>query len=295
MGFSWRLFPLGSCLFAVAMLVQPSVVSAQTFRFPDDATPTEFQGFVTTAPSSVGTWSCVPGSTHTTHSTWAACCVAGEDCQFFTECNAGTATRMDGSTYVCATNIPNCYTMTIYQSYPSAALSWSAVGCVQPGFNASTVYREIVVGTTPTPSPGSSTISTGTTPSAIPSTPVETGARESANTSQPSSPTSQAWIAGAVIGPVAAVALAAFLAFWLGRRKGRRELEEEIPQSHVGSPDFESATMQSTVSPTTVKSEPAGITAIAELADYRTLELDSLPVNSPNGTRGYEIKREDSW
>ncbi|KAH6851340.1 hypothetical protein B0I37DRAFT_133726 [Chaetomium sp. MPI-CAGE-AT-0009] len=293
MGLSRRLFPLGSCLFVVAILVQLRIVSAQTFRFPEDATPTEFQGFVTSVPGSVGTWSCVPGSTHTTHSTWAACCVAGENCQFFTACNAGTATRIDGSTYVCANNIPNCYTMTIYQSYPSAALSWSAIGCVQPGFDASTVYREIVVGTTTTAPLGSST-GTGTTPSAVPSTPVETGARESANASQPDSPTSQAWIAGAVIGPVVAVALVAFLAFWLGRRKGRKEVKGEIPQSHVDNQDFESATVQGTMSPSTVKSELADITTVAELPDHRTLELDSRPIGS-DGTGGYGNKRGGAW
>lgn len=183
--------------------------------------------------------------------------------------------------------------MTIYQSYPSAALSWSAIGCVQPGFDASTVYREIVVGTTTTAPPESST-GTGTERSAISSTAVETGTRESAtDTPQPVSPASQAWIAGAVIGPVVAIALAAFLAFWFGRRRGRREVQGETPPSHIGNHDFEWATMQSTMSPSTVKSELADITAVAELADHRTIELDSHPVGF-NRAGGYGNKREDS-
>jgi hypothetical protein len=183
--------------------------------------------------------------------------------------------------------------MTIYQSYPSAALSWSAIGCVQPGFDASTVYREIVVVTTTTAPPESST-GTGTERSAISSTAVETGTRESANdTSQPVSPTSQAWIAGAVIGPIVAIALAAFLAFWFGRRRGRREVQGEIPLSDFSNHNFESATMQSTISPSTVKSELADITAVAELPDHRTLELDSHPVRY--NVRWSGSKREDSW
>jgi hypothetical protein len=52
MAFSRNFCPLGRCLFAAAMLVGLRAVSAQTFRFPEDATPTEFQGFVTSAPGS---------------------------------------------------------------------------------------------------------------------------------------------------------------------------------------------------------------------------------------------------
>lgn len=52
MAFSQNFRPLGKCLFVVAMLVGLRAVSAQTFRFPEDATPTEFQGFVTSAPGS---------------------------------------------------------------------------------------------------------------------------------------------------------------------------------------------------------------------------------------------------
>ncbi|KAH6613250.1 hypothetical protein F5144DRAFT_499668 [Chaetomium tenue] len=262
MAFSRDFSSLGRCLFVIAMLVGLRAVSAQTFRFPEDATPTEFQGFVTSAPGS------------------------------------------ESDRFLSATNIPNCYTMTIYQSYPSAALSWSAIGCVQPGFDASTVYREIVVGITTTAPPGSSTgtgtersstaVETGTRGSTISSTAVETSTGEAANASPPDSPSSQAWIAGAVIGPVAAVTLAAFLAFWLGRRKGRREVPGEVPQSDFGNHDFESATMQSTMSPLTVKSELADVTNVAELADHRTVELDSHPVSS-NGAGRYMNKGEGSW
>ncbi|EAQ87048.1 predicted protein [Chaetomium globosum CBS 148.51] len=262
MASSRNLSPLGRCLFVVAMLVELRAVSGQTFRFPKDATPTEFQGFVTSAPGS------------------------------------------ESDRFLSATNIPNCYTMTIYQSYPSAALSWSAIGCVQPGFDASTVYREIVVGTTTTAPPGSSTgtgrersstaVETGTRGSTISSTVVETSTGESSNTWQPDSPASQAWIAGAVIGPVAAVIFAALLAFWLGKRKGRREVPGGVPRSDFGNHDFESATMQSTMSPLTVKSELADITNVAELADHRTVELDSHPVRS-NGTGRYMNKGESSW
>ncbi|KAK4156088.1 hypothetical protein C8A00DRAFT_41360 [Chaetomidium leptoderma] len=242
-------FPLGRCLFAVAVLFDPHVASAQTFKYSEGATPTEFQGFVTTAPG-FG--------------------------------NSGT--------------IPNCYTMTIYQSFPSAAQSWSAIGCAPPGFDASTLYREIVVGATTTPSPGPSTRTTGTAPSGPSSTPAETSAapeptHEPANTPQTNPPTSQAWIAGAVIGPVAAIALAAFLVFWLRRRKAGMEMKGEIPRGYVGDQESESATVQGTSSPPIFKSELADVATVAELADHRPLELDAYPVDS-NGAGGYE---NGSW
>jgi hypothetical protein len=191
--------------------------------------------------------------------------------------------------------IPNCYTMTIYQSFPSAAQSWSAIGCAPPGFGASTVYREIVVGATTTPSPGPSTRSTGTTPvETSVGAPEPTHDDEPANTPQTDPPTSQAWIAGAVIGPVAAIALAIFLLFWLRRRKAGRgdsAVRGGIPQGPpVGDQEFESSTVQSTSSPPPAfKSELSGGVShgtVAELADQRPYELDAYPVDS-NGANGY--------
>ncbi|KAK4032571.1 hypothetical protein C8A01DRAFT_20359 [Parachaetomium inaequale] len=253
-------FPPGRCFFAAAVLLDLHVASAQTFKYAEGATPTEFQGFVTTAPG-----------------------------------------LSKVSPMLSSGTIPNCYTMTIYQSFPSAAQSWSAIGCAPPGFNASTLYREIVVGaTTTTPSPGPSTRPTGTAPSGPSSTPVKTSAApepthdEPANTPQTNPPTSQAWIAGAVIGPVAAIALATFLVFWLRRRKvGRGEMKGGIPRGHVGDQEFESATVQSTSSPPMFKSElgGGGVSTVVELADHRPFELDAYPVVS-NGAVGYE---NGSW
>jgi hypothetical protein len=57
-------FPLGKCLFAVAVLVDLHVASAQTFKYPEGATPTEFQGFVTSVP---GLGECLSTSTHPIH------------------------------------------------------------------------------------------------------------------------------------------------------------------------------------------------------------------------------------
>jgi hypothetical protein len=64
-------------------------------------------------------------------------------------------------------------------------------------------------------------------------------------------------------------------------------MSEGIPQNHVGDPESESVPGSS---PTMAKSELAGGTALAELADRRPLELDSHPI-SPNGAGGYENGR----
>lgn len=187
--------------------------------------------------------------------------------------------------------------MAIHESYPSAAQRWSVIGCVQPGFYASTAYREIVVGATTTPATGTSTASTGTAetgtaPSDSSSAPTETGAGGPVGTSQTNSPASetdspasQAWIAGAVVGPVAAIALVGFLLFWLRRRRG----SAEAPQSQAGYPESETTGTtgtQSVWSPAMPKSELSEATAVAELADHRPFELDSSPV-SAYGVGGY--------
>ena len=115
--------PRQGVLLRLAWLVK--LASAQqSIKFPPDATPTNFQGFVTNPPGlsecpatntqrwetsmdeasnrnkPVTTYLCDPGTTHTTFSTWAGCCAANENCEYFTKCDAGTATRIDGSTYV---------------------------------------------------------------------------------------------------------------------------------------------------------------------------------------------------
>lgn len=41
---------LGKRLLALAVLVDVHAASAQTFKFPDGATPTNFQGYVTETP-----------------------------------------------------------------------------------------------------------------------------------------------------------------------------------------------------------------------------------------------------
>jgi hypothetical protein len=184
--------------------------------------------------------------------------------------------------------------MTIHESFPSAAQSWSVVGCVQSGFYASNAYREIVVGAaTATTTPGPSTGSTKTAPSDSSSAPVETGAANTPQTNSPASETnspspetnspSQAWIAGAVIGPVAAIALVGFLVFWLRRRRGSNN---ETAESHAGYQESETTKTQSVWSPEMPTCELAGGAVATELADHRPFELDSSPIG-PYGVEGY--------
>ncbi|KAK0618918.1 hypothetical protein B0T14DRAFT_518254 [Immersiella caudata] len=269
-------------LVALGCVASCSAQTLSTFKFPEGATPAAFQGFATHGPGTVATYSCDSGSTHATHSasSFAGCCAPNEECEFFTRCNAGTATRIDGSTYRCSGTLPNCYTMTIYQSFPFAADHWLKIGCVQPDFDAHTIYREIVPTAAIT---GSGTTTSGTAPFA--SKTGDPDAQESVAAS--ASPESKAWIAGAVIGPVFAVVVALFVIFWRRKRsRGRSEGEGTETGEKVGSADKHE--LQS-ISPLRLEESPSRAVAPAELPNYSRWELDSF---SAAEVPGLETRRK---
>ena len=180
--------------------------------------------------------------------------------------------------------------MTIYASYPFAVDRWLKIGCVQPGFNAHTAYREIVVTQTTS---GSAAIPDNTRSSTSqPSQTRTSSPGQSAAENQASTPSSQAWIAGAVVGPLVAVALAGFAAFWLGKRRGRKgERADGVSTTEPAeAPPGEPAMLYSPPSTVLVKS-PRDSPFVTELPDTRPLELDSVAIPSSNGTQDYQRGR----
>jgi len=177
--------------------------------------------------------------------------------------------------------------MTIYASYPFAVDRWLKIGCVQPGFNAHTAYREIVVTQT---SSGSAAIPDNTGSST--SQPSQTGTPspgQSAAETQASTSSSQAWIAGAVVGPLVAAALVGFAAFWLGKRRGRKRDSGPAEKGDGGdgvstteraeAPPGEPAMLYNPPSTVLLKS-PGDSAFVTELPDTRPLELDSVAIPS---------------
>ncbi|KAK4446689.1 hypothetical protein QBC34DRAFT_304663 [Podospora aff. communis PSN243] len=234
---------LPNALVASCWAATCSAQTLSTFKFPEGATPAGFQGFVTHGPGT--------GHLELTH-------------------------RSSGT-------LPNCYTMTIYQSYPFAADYWLKIGCVQPDFDAHTIYREIVPTAATTsagagPSTGSSAT---TTPFASKTGGADAQRSAEASLTQSNSEPSKAWIAGAVIGPVLAIALAAFVVFWVKRRRGRSEAEEAGKVEYASPNKHE---LQS-ISPLRLEESPKGVVELApvELPDHRRWELDSYPVVEAGG------------
>ncbi|KAK4448978.1 hypothetical protein QBC34DRAFT_464237, partial [Podospora aff. communis PSN243] len=222
---------LGLRLLALSSLA--SVVSANNKL---TSTPANFRGFRLHTNGAVETITCSDSATFFTSSTYGACCYEGERCNFATDCQSGTASRIFGGTYTCDPEFPDCYTMTVYASYPSAAESWLMRGCAT-NWRASTIYREIVTATS------SSTTTSATAGASVPTTtPTRTGTAAGAG-GEPTSPgevaatsaPSQAWIAGAVIGPLVALAALGALAFWLGKRKGKKSAAQPV-QPPNGAP-----------------------------------------------------------
>ncbi|KAK0738639.1 hypothetical protein B0T18DRAFT_492566 [Schizothecium vesticola] len=183
-----------------------------TYKFVTEPTPTNFQGFYPDGPKTERI-DCASTESFSTWSQWAACCKTNEACGFISRCSAGIVTEPNGKTGICPTSLANCYTMTIFASYPYASQSWLQMGCARD-FSASKVYREIVPTAPTTSSPSTRPATTGAAATTPPS-PTNTPA-------PPPAAASQAWIAGAVIGVVVAVAALGFLAFWFGRRRGRK-------------------------------------------------------------------------
>ncbi|KAK3339746.1 hypothetical protein B0T25DRAFT_362603 [Lasiosphaeria hispida] len=208
------LSPLRSGWWRLAVLSVVGLVSSQSFT----STPANFRGFHILPNGAVDTITCSDSATFFMSSTYGACCYPDQRCNFATECVGGTASRIFGGTSTCDSEFPDCFTMTVYASYPSASDSWLVRGCAT-NWKAFTVYRAIVTATS-----ASTTSTMSASPSSAPSaaTATTTGsAPTNTGDAQPQAAASQAWIAGAVIGPVIAVALIGFLAFWLGTRRGR--------------------------------------------------------------------------
>ncbi|KAK0704446.1 hypothetical protein B0H67DRAFT_350062 [Lasiosphaeris hirsuta] len=208
------LSPLRSGWLRLAVLSVVGLASSQSFT----STPANFRGFHILPNGAVDTITCSDSATFFMSSTYAACCYPDQRCNFATACVGGTASRIFGGTSTCNSEFPDCFTMTVYASYPSASDSWLVRGCAT-NWKAFTVYRAIVTttsaSTTSTTSASPSSTPTAATATTTGSAPTDTG------DAQPQAAASQAWIAGAVIGPVIAVGLIGFLAFWLGTRRGR--------------------------------------------------------------------------
>ncbi|KAK1827005.1 hypothetical protein QBC39DRAFT_363004 [Podospora conica] len=132
---------------------------------------------------------------------------------------------------------PNCYSMTVYGSYPSADQSWLIRGCAGTAFKMSTIFREIITATsTKSSSKTASQASTPTNSGPAVTGPADNADNEDGSAGQVTAPPtglpaatgtpqasteggSKAWIAGAVIGPIIGLALIGLVAFWLGRRR----------------------------------------------------------------------------
>lgn len=213
-----------SGLLAAAWAV--GLASAQTTTMAPN-----FRGYQTYSNGAVDTITCSGSATFFMSSTWGACCIPGERCNFATACVSSTASRVFGGTYTCDTDYPDCYTMTVYASYPSAKDSWLVAGCAT-NWDAFTIYRQLEATTSATTRPST------TRPTSAPSTPTTSspgptgtsagndgGDSDRSPTPAPE-PTSgggsQAWIAGAVIGPVVLLGVLGYLAFWFGFKRGKK-------------------------------------------------------------------------
>ncbi|KAK0623742.1 hypothetical protein B0T14DRAFT_565067 [Immersiella caudata] len=222
------------------------------------STPANFRGFRLHTNGAVETITCSDSATFFTSSTYAACCYPGERCNFATACESGTASRIFSGTYTCDPEFPDCYTMTVYASYPSADESWLMRGCAT-NWRASTIYREIVTSTS------TSTTTSATAGASVPTTtPTATGTAAGAGgepTGEPvaSSSPSQAWIAGAVIGPLVALAILGAVAFWLGKRKGKKSAVQ--PMQSAQPPNGAAASMADRTSYYPVPGGPNGAAA----------------------------------
>ena len=154
-------------------------------------------------------------------------------CDVFTECKGTQIINMDGFTSICEIG-DACRSMRIFDysadtTDQSAALTYYFCWTDWP---AETVYRNLGVATITTAEPAdiktTSTVNPmSTATSDVPPSPAV----------EPEAPSSNAWIAGAVVGPIAVVALIA-VAFWYGRRQGSPmkdkrllEADQKVPLS----------------------------------------------------------------
>ncbi|KAK3952675.1 hypothetical protein QBC32DRAFT_135640 [Pseudoneurospora amorphoporcata] len=181
------------------------VVAAQT------AIPSTVRGIYIHPDGHTSSVLCPHAETFSLSGTIGACCPTWTTCNYATTCIMVTRWLRYGGTNTCPSEFPSCVTRTVYDKFPTATKSWLDFECGTDDFSAHSVYREISPWTIP-PSTGTPTSATST--QALPTQTV---------TVLPS-PSSQAWIAGAVVGPVVALlALSALAFFWLRGRKGTRQ------------------------------------------------------------------------
>lgn len=147
---------------------------------------------------------------------------------------------------------PDCYTMTVFASYPSADQSWLVKGCAT-NWRAFTIYREIITSTsTSSATRTASQASSATLSGPSVTSPVEndneggsgqitaapTGLPAPTGTAQSSTEGgSKAWIAGAVIGPLLGLALIGFVVFFLMRRRKAANENHNMAVASDAKPD----------------------------------------------------------
>ncbi|KAK3396632.1 hypothetical protein B0T20DRAFT_442704 [Sordaria brevicollis] len=217
--------------------------TGQTTFFPN------YEGVYIPVTGPASTVYCGSPFIFTTSGKWAGCWYQDDPQYWFaTKCNAGTVSGADGNTEACPSAAPNCYTMTIFDHYPSPSQSWIEVGCAGV-WNAYTIYREVEASTTSTSST-STTTSTSSTSTILSSTstsgPTATSAVPTSTSSPPPPPptatedpkpsTSKAWIAGPVAGGVAALILLGALFFWWRGRKNRQNSAETPSMAQTDAP-----------------------------------------------------------
>ncbi|KAK1776420.1 hypothetical protein QBC45DRAFT_216513 [Copromyces sp. CBS 386.78] len=203
------------------------VVAAQT------AIPNTVRGIYVQPDGHTSSVLCPDGETFSMSGPIGACCPTWTTCNYATTCVMVTRSLRYGGTNTCPSEFPSCVTMTVYDKFPTATKSWLDFECGTDDFSARSVYREISPLTIP-PSTGTG-LGVGT-PTAATSTqqalptqtvtvlPSSSSSASDQTESTSKGPSSQAWIAGAVVGPVVALlALSALAFFWLRGRKGRRQ------------------------------------------------------------------------
>ncbi|KAK3335038.1 hypothetical protein B0H65DRAFT_512669 [Neurospora tetraspora] len=200
--------------------------------------PKSLIGFTTDFEAQTSSWlSCPDDSTFHVSSTYATCMTFGDvwfNSDMVTACSWITQYLDNGKSHICTGWDAYCLTTTIYESYPSASLSWISYGC-EPvtGDRHFTLYRNLGTsasmpttsprdtGPTGAPSPGSSVSALSTLePTSI------------SDSTTPSS-SSKAWIAGAAAGPVIALLAIGALVFWWKRRRAKKH----VPASESDGPN----------------------------------------------------------
>ncbi|KAK4172764.1 hypothetical protein QBC36DRAFT_337175 [Triangularia setosa] len=186
-------------------------------------TPPSFQGYSILSNGAASPVHCPESSNFFTSSTYGACCQGTVGCDIATACQNGTYSFLFGGRNTCGSNAPRCAFRTVLASSPTASQSWIVILCTQSDAarTTHTLFRE-TTGTTSTTLTSSSTSTTAESLSTSSIHLTTTWSEIAAPTTMEpelQQPSSQAWIAGAVIGPIVAVAVMGLLGFWLGKRR----------------------------------------------------------------------------